>query len=150
MDRLLPGHERKRIIRGLREDIAVESAANRIPQVLAGLGDPKKLALSYAGEAAEQRPRWATGIIASGTALLLYWAIFGAYTLGMLAVVEQSGIGEAHSSFLFIEVTAFAEASRIGIGWESGISWLLVPLVIIGVVFILASRSWRLLRRRHA
>lgn len=146
LDSLVPGHERKRIIRVLREDIAAESPANRIPQVLAGLGDPKELALSYAGDAAVQRPRWNTGVIAGGAALLLYWVVFCAYVFGMLAVVEQAGIGEAQSRFLFIEVSAFADASHIGFGWDSGIAWLLVPLTVVAVVFLVASRAWRLLR----
>lgn len=148
LDSLVPSNDRKRTINSLRDDIAAESCRHGLDATLAGLGDPRTLAHSYTDDTTWPRPKWARGIIAAGTALLLYWIVFFAYALGMLAVVEQSGIGRAESRFLFIDVTAFADKSGIGIGWGGGFAWLLVPLIIVALLFLLVSRAWRVLTRK--
>lgn len=146
LDPLVPGRERRRILRALRESIDVESAEIPLSEVLAGLGSPRALALSHA-EGSPLRPRWIAGIVTAAVALVLYWAVFFSYLWGMLAVVDQFQLGEVHSRFLLIEVVAFAEADRFGVGWGGEPSWLLLPLAIIGAVFLATSRPWRALAR---
>lgn len=148
LDSLVPSRERKRIIGSLRDDIAAESSRHGMDATLAGLGGPRALAHSYTDGTTPPRPKWARGIIAAGAALLLYWIVFFAYTLGMLTVVEQSGIGHADSWFLFLTVTAFADESGIGVGWDSGLAWVLMPFAVVAIVFLWASRAWRVLMRR--
>jgi hypothetical protein len=145
LDWLAPGPERKRIVKSLREDIAAESAHHDVGAALAGLGDPERLALGYAGDA-RQGPRWSHGLAWSGIALFAYGVVFVAYVLGMLAVVEAAGLGQARSRFLLIEVTAYADQSGFGVGL-SGVAGLLIPLIAGAVVFLLASRTWRAFRR---
>jgi hypothetical protein len=84
-------------------------------------------------------------MVTAAIALVLYWAVFFSYLWGMLAVVDQLQLGEVHSRFILIEVVAFAEADAFGVGWGGEPFWLLLPLAIIGVVFLIASRSWRAL-----
>ncbi|MEN2741061.1 hypothetical protein ABCS02_25035 [Microbacterium sp. X-17] len=131
----------------LRSDIVAESSRHGIHDTSAGLGEPRTLARGYIDDTARPRPQWVAGTIFSGVALLLYWIVFFAYTLGMLAVVEQAALGHAESRFLFIDVTAFADKSGVGIGWSGGLAWLIVPLIIVAITFLLTSRAWRLLPR---
>ncbi len=147
LESLVSGRERKRIISSLRDDIDAESSLHGLRDTLAGLGNPRALARSYADGTTRPRPKWVSGIVAGGVALLLYWIVFFSYTLGMLAVVEQSGIGEAHSRFLFIDVFAFSGESGFGIGWGGGAAWVLVPTIIVAVVLLLVSRAWRVFIR---
>jgi hypothetical protein len=144
LDALVPGRERRRVVRSLRESIDVESATAPLSEVLAGLGSPRALATSHA-EGSALRPRWITGMVTAAIALVLYWAVFFSYLWGMLAVVDQLQLGEVHSRFILIEVVAFAEADAFVVGWGGEPFWLLLPLAIIGVVFLIASRSWRVL-----
>lgn len=146
LDSLVSGRERKRIIDTLRDDIDAELTSGSIEQALDGLGNPRRLAALYAEGIQRRRPRWIAGIVASGAALMLYWLVFLSYTLGMLAVVESSGVGESHSSFVFFEALAFSGADGIGIGW-SGDAALVVPVVLVTAVFVLVSRVWRLFAR---
>ncbi len=147
LENLVSGSERKRIISSLQDDIAAESSRHGLHNTLAGLGDPRALAHSYADGTTRPRPKWVSGIVAAGVVLLLYWIVFFSYTLGMLAVVEQSEMGEAQSRFLLIDVGVFASESGIGIGWGGGGAWVLVPLIIVSVVFLLVSRAWRVFIR---
>lgn len=148
LDSLVPGRERRRITASLRDDITTESSRHGLHDTLAGLGDPRTLARNYVDSAAPLRPKWSRGIVAAGAALLLYWAVFFCYALGMLAVVDQSSMAHAESQFLFIDVIAFSDASAHGVGWSGGFAWLLTPLIIIAVAFVLASCAWRAGNRR--
>ena len=115
---------------------------------LRGLGTPRVLALGYADGQTASRPRWSGGIVAAGVALFLYWIAFFSYTLGMLAVVNQYDLGEARSQFLFIGVIAFSHHDGIDVGWTSTWAWLIVPIILVGIVFLLSSRAWRAFGRK--
>lgn len=136
--------ERKRILRTLREDIQSDP---RPPQlVLADLGSPRTLAARY-GEGGRRRPLWSVGVISAAAALLTYWIVFGAFTGGMLAVVDAQAPMTADAVFIFVPVTAFSNEEGIGIGWSGGWEWLIVPTVIIAIFLLLGARAWRLFRR---
>lgn len=137
---------RKKVLRTLREDLAIEPRGVRV--ALHDLGPASSLAAQYA-EGERPRPLWSIGIITAGAALLIYWGIFYTYTLGMLAVVESNAIEEADSVFLFINVTAFSSQDAIGIGWHGGIAWLLVPITILTLAYIFGSRLWRIFQLRR-
>lgn len=137
------GAERKAAIRSLREQLAGDPRDLRT--ALSDLGPPTALAARYADEGV-RRPPWSIGVIIAGVALLVYWIVFLSYTGGMLAVVDSTAPGEAHATFLFIDVMAFSNADGVGIGWTSGWAWLVVPVVIVTIAFLLGARSWRLAR----
>jgi hypothetical protein len=145
LDALVSRGERKRILGSLRESILAESATAPLSEVLAGLGSPRALAASHA-EGSPPRPRWIVGIVTTAVALMLYWAVFFSYLLGMLAVADQFQLGEVHSRFALIDVVAFADTNGVGVGWTGGLAWLLLPLAIMGLVFLIASRLWRSVR----
>jgi hypothetical protein len=145
LDALVSGRERKLILGSLRESIVAESATVPLSEVLAGLGSPRALATSHA-EGSPPRPRWIVGIVAAASALVLYWAVFFSYLLGMLAVTDQLQLGEVHSRFALIDVVAFADTDGVGVGWTGGLAWLLLPLAVVGLVFLIASRLWRSVR----
>ena len=132
--------ERKAAIRSLRAELAGDP--RHIRTALRDLGPPNALAARYAEEG-QQSPTWSIGIITAGVALLVYWIVFLSYTGGMLAAVDSIAPGEAHSTFLFIDVMAFSNAEGIGIGWTSGWAWLVVPAVIVTIALLLGARSWR-------
>ncbi|MDY0914511.1 hypothetical protein [Rathayibacter festucae] len=136
--------ERRRILRTLRENIQSDP---RPPQlVLADLGSPRALAARY-GEGGRRRPLWSVGVISAAAALLTYWIVFGAFTGGMLAVVNAEAPMTADAVFLFVPVTAFSTEDGIGIGWSGGWEWLIVPAMVVAVSLLLGARAWRLFRR---
>lgn len=145
---LVSRRERKRILASLRADIDAEAMQHGLDATLRGLGTPRVLALGYSDGQTASRPRWSGGIVASGVALLLYWIVFFSYTLGMLAVVNQYNLGEARSQFLFIDVIAFSHQDGIGVGWTSTWAWLIVPIILVGIVFLVSSRAWRAFGRK--
>ncbi|MDN5756472.1 MAG: hypothetical protein L0J68_07070 [Micrococcaceae bacterium] len=143
----LPGAGRKNVIRSLRDDLLVEPRSTGA--ALRDLGPASGLAARY-GDEGMKRPLWSIGIITAGAALLVYWALFLSYVWGMLAAVDDAGAQQAHSAFLFlVPVTAFDTEAGVGIGWSSGLAWLVVPLVITLLAFALGARLWRLTRRRN-
>jgi hypothetical protein len=133
--------ERKAAIRSLREEL--EGDPRDIRAALKDLGPPNALAARYAEEG-QRSPMWSIGIIIAAIALLIYWTVFLSFASGMLAVVHSTAPGEAHASFLFIDVVAFSNATGIGIGWSGGWTWLGVPAAIVTIAFLLGARSWRL------
>ena len=145
---LVTRRERKRILASLRADIDTEAVQRGVDATLKGLGAPRALALGYADGQSASRPRWSGGVVTAGIALLLYWIIFFSYTLGMFTVVDQNDLGEARARFLFIDVVAFSNQEGIGIGWTSTWAWLVIPLILVGVVFLLSSRVWRMFGRK--
>lgn len=145
---LVSRRERKRILASLRADIDAEAMQHSLDATLRGLGTARALALGYSDEQTVPRPRWSGGIVAAGVALLLYWIVFFSYTLGMLAVVDQYDLGEARSRFLFIDVIAFSHQDGIGVGWTSSWAWLIVPIILVGIVFLVSSRAWRAFGRK--
>lgn len=143
----VPTRTRTSIVRSLRDEI--DADPRDLGDVLGDLGSPRVLAERYAEGASGPRPHWSAGAIWAGVALGLYWIVFGAYVLGMLAVVESTGAGRAESNFLSVPVEAVANGDAVGIGFTGGIAWIVVPLVIVAVVFAIGSRIWRLTRRSH-
>lgn len=142
----LPGSDRKNVIRSLRDELVAEPRTTTA--ALRDLGPASGLAARY-GDEGVKRPLWSIGIITAGAALLVYWALFLSYAWGMLAAVVDAGAQEADSVFLFlVPVTAFDTEAGVGIGWSSGLAWLVVPLAITLVAFALGARLWRLARRR--
>lgn len=145
---LVSRRERKRILASLRADIDAEAMDHGLDTTLSGLGAPRLLALGYSDGQTASRPHWSGGIVAAGLALWLYWVVFFSYTLGMLAVVDQYDLGEARSQFLFIDVIAFSRDNGVGVGWTSTWAWLVVPLILVAVVFLVSSRAWRAFGRK--
>lgn len=140
----LPGAQRKTAIKGLKQELAGDPRV--VGDALRDLGTPRVLAARHGDEGA-LRPQWCIGIVIAATALLVYWALFLAFTGGMLAAVESAALGSAESSFLFIPVEAFSSADAVGIGWAGGWAWLVVPAVITAIAFLTGARAWRALRR---
>lgn len=145
---LVGKRDRQRILASLRADIDTEAMQHGLTTTLSGLGTPRALALGYGDEPFESRPRWSIGGIVAGITLLLYWGVFFSYALGMLAVVDQHDLGEAHSRFFFVDVTTFSHHDGIGIEWTSAWAWLIVPIALVGTVFLVSSRAWRALGKR--
>ncbi len=141
----LRGRERKAVIKGLRAELVADP--RETGAALRDLGAPRILAARYADEGT-LRPLWSIGIVTAGAALLVYWALFLTYALGMLAVVEGTSTGSANSRFLFIPIEAFSSADAVGIGWTGGWAWLVVPAVIVLAAFLGGSRFWRAFQRR--
>ena len=144
LEGVLPGAERKATAETLRRELLADP--RNLATALADLGAPRVLAARYADEG-QQRPLWSMGVIIAGIALLAYWAVFLSYTGGMLAAVDSAGSAEADSTFLFVQVEAFSNSERIGVGWTSGWAWLLVPAGIVAVAFFAGARFWRALPR---
>lgn len=140
----LRGGERKAVIKGLRAELVADP--HETGAALRELGAPRILAARYADEGT-LRPLWSIGIVTAGAALLVYWALFFAFTGGMLAAVESAAPARAESSFLFIPVQAFASADTLGVGWTGGWAWLVVPTLVILVAFLAGARIWRAFRR---
>jgi hypothetical protein len=143
----LRGRDRKSAVRSLREEVAGDPRGVKL--ALADLGSPSALAARYADDA-PPRPLWSIGVVTAASALLVWWALFLCFTGGMLAAADHLAPAEATSTFAFVEVTAFSGPDGIGIGWTSGVAWLLVPTSLVLLAFILGSRSWRLLSGRHS
>ena len=154
LEEQVPGTERRVILKDLRAEI--DADPRPVGEVLDDLGCPAVLARGYGGGGdPPSRGGWA-GISTAGVALLLYWLVFFGYAAGMLGAVGSLGGGEATATFLGIPVTAFDRPGEYGIGWTgdtaagpAGWTWLLVPLVVVGVSFLLSSRIWRLWRARR-
>ena len=140
LEGVLPGKERRGIIRELRQALAADPRDTAA--ALSDLGSPRSLARQYAEDGA-RRPFWSVGAITAGAALLVYWTVFLAFTFGMLAAVESTGQAEAHGRFLFVDVLAFSGADGTGIGWTSEWAWLVVPAAIALAAFLLGARAWR-------
>lgn len=148
LEAVVSGRERRSIVRSLREDLTAERRP--MAAALGDLGSPRALAAQYAEDPTRLRPVWSIGIIWGGVAILAYWCAFALFTLGMLSVVEQSTLTEAHARFFFVDVLAFAGPDGIGVGWTGDLAWLLVPAVILAVGVLLGARCWRALpRARH-
>lgn len=145
LEEFAPGNRRKQVLRSLRDEVAADPRS--LTAIFRDLGPANALARNYVDDSDKLRPRWSIGVIMAAIALCAYWAIFLTYTGGMLAAVDEDPPGEAHSSFLFIQVQAFSNTDGFGIGWTSGIAWLVVPLVIGAAAFTLGSRTWRIFRR---
>lgn len=145
LDGRVPGRRRKEILNDLRNIIDAESEMSPLKEVLAGLGQPRELAVSYAEGTSKTHVPWTAGVAAGLAAMLVYWILLVTYTLGMLAVIHQVG-GEFNSHFFFVDVLAFSSADGIGIGWE-GDAALWFPLGLATLAFIGAGRVWRLFRR---
>ncbi|MGC3955378.1 MAG: hypothetical protein QM804_14220 [Propionicimonas sp.] len=151
LEEQVPGAERRTILKDLRAEI--EADPRPVGEVLDDLGRPSALAQRY-GEGRERRyPRWSAGVVAAAVALLLYWLVFFGFAAGMLAAIGSLGGGQATATFLGIPLIAFDRPGEYGIGWTgdaaaglAGWAWLLVPLLVVGVTFLLSSRIWRLWR----
>ena len=146
LEGVLPGRERRKIIRELRQELAADPRDTAA--ALSDLGAPGSLARQYAEDGA-RRPFWSVGAITAGAALLVYWTVFVAFTFGMLAAVESTGQSEAHGRFFFVDVLAFSSTDGMGIGWTSEWAWLVVPAVIALAAFLLGARAWRGARGRR-
>lgn len=147
LDGKMDARQRKGIITDLRSSIDADVASLSLEDVLSGLGKPEKLAASYLEGMVQSRPSWAAGVAAAICVLLVYWMFFLTYTLGVLAVATQAG-GEFASHFFLVEVMAFSGEDGVGIGW-SGDAALWFPLALAVLVFIPASRVWRVFGRRR-
>lgn len=145
LEAVVTGRERRSIIRSLRDELSVDQRP--MTTALADLGSPRALAARYADDPARLRPTWSIGVIWGGVAILAYWFSFALFTLGMLSVVEQSTLDEAHARFFFVDVLAFANEDGIGVGWSGDVAWILVPIVIIAVAVLVGARCWRALPR---
>lgn len=146
LEAVVRGRDRREIVRSIRDDLIAED--RRMPAALDDLGSPRALARRFGDEDAPLRPVWSVGIIWAGAALLCYWFTFALFALGMLAVVQQSDLDEAHARFFFVDVLAFANADGIGVGWTGDIAWILMPAVIVTVAVLLGARAWRAIPRR--
>jgi hypothetical protein len=144
LEGVVSASDRKRILRSLRDEI--DQDPRPLHAVLADLGSPRTLALRY-GEDGRPRPLWSVGALTAAAALVIYWIAFGAFTGGMLSVVDGAAPMSASSSFFFVTVTAFSDARGLGFGWSGGWEWIVVPLVICTVALLLGARCWRLVRR---
>lgn len=144
LEGMVPGAERKRIIRTLREEIDADMRS--LDAVLEDLGSPRTLAARYA-EGGTPRPLWSIGALIAGAALLTYWIIFGLFVGGMLAAVDSAAPMSADAVFLFVPVTAFSDDDSFGIGWSGGWAWLAVPAVITFLSLLVGARAWRFFRR---
>jgi hypothetical protein len=142
----LSGRDRKDAVRALREEVSTDPRG--VKRALADLGVPSALATRY-GDDAPPRPLWSIGIITAASALVIWWALFLCFTGGMLAAVDNLAPAEANATFALVDVTAFSGPDGIGIGWTSGIAWLLVPTCLVLLAFVLGSRSWRLVTTRR-
>lgn len=145
LDGKVPGRRRKAIVRDLRNIIDAETEMSPLQEVIAGLGHPRELAVSYAEGTPKTRVLWSIGAAAALVALMVYWLLSLTYSLGMLSVAHQAG-GEFDSHFFLVDVMAFSTAEGIGIGW-SGNAALWFPLALAALAFMGASRAWRLFRR---
>lgn len=145
LEAVLTGKERRATVKELRQALA--SDPRDTTSSLRDLGSPRTLARQY-GSDDDLRPLWSIGVITAGLALLLYWALFLAFSFGMVAAVDSNTPMEAHATFLFVKVTAFSSADSIGLGWTSSWAWLTVPAVISAVAFLLGARSWRITTSR--
>ncbi|MEG9247935.1 hypothetical protein V6S67_07545 [Arthrobacter sp. Soc17.1.1.1] len=146
LEGVLPGKARRATVKDLRQSLV--SDPRDMSSSLRDLGSPKALAEQYADDT-RRRPLWSVGIITAGAALLIYWTVFLSYVFGMLAAVESLGSSEAHARFLTIEVTAYSTAEAVGIGWTSDWAWLVVPIVIATLAFLLGARAWRAIAMRN-
>lgn len=142
LEAVLPGKDRRSIVKELRQ--ALTSDPRDVTASIRDLGAPKTLAEQY-GDDGRRKPLWSIGVIAAGTALLVYWTVFLSYVFGMLAAVESTGSTEAAATFFTIDVTAFSSADGVGIGWTSTWAWLVVPAAIAVMALLLGARSWRAL-----
>ncbi len=146
LEAVVPAAERRRIVRSLREEI--DQDPRPVEAALADLGSPRTLAARY-GEGGRRRPLWSIGVLTAGAALFIYWVVFLTFAGGMLAVVDAAAPMSAHAHFLFVPVMAFSNADGIGIGWSGGAEWLVVPLALMTLAFLVGARSWRLIRREE-
>ncbi|RAX47791.1 hypothetical protein DQ353_18480 [Arthrobacter sp. AQ5-05] len=133
--------ERKTAISSLRKELLADP--RDIGVKLHALGPPAALAARRAREGT-LRPLWSIGIIAAGVVLFVYWGLLLSFAAGMLAAVKNSGIAEAHATYLFVDVSASSSADGISIGWTSQGAWLIVSAVIIIGAFLVGARLWRL------
>ena len=141
LEGFLQSKERKAAIRSLRKEL-IEDPRD-INVALHALGPPAALAARCAREGT-LRPLWSIGIIATGVVIFVYWGRLLSFGAGMLAALTNSGITEAHATFLLIDVTASSNAAGISIGWTSQAVWLVIPAIIIILAFLLGSRLWRI------
>jgi len=142
----LAGRDRKDAVRSLRDEVSTDPRGVKL--ALADLGAPSALATRY-GDDAPPRPLWSIGIVTAASALAVWWALFLCFTGGMLAAVDNFAPAKANATFALVDVTAFSGPDGIGIGWTSGVAWLLVPTCLVLLAFILGSRSWRLITTRR-
>ncbi|MBP2265049.1 hypothetical protein J3A64_000513 [Pseudarthrobacter sp. PvP004] len=145
LEAVLTGKERRATVKELRQALAGDPRDT--PSSLRDLGSPKTLARQYAVDD-DRRPLWSIGIITAGLALLVYSALFLAFTFGMVAAVDANTPMEAHATFFFVDVTAFSSPDSVGMGWTSSWAWLIVPAIIGVVALLLGARSWRIFNRR--
>lgn len=148
LEGIVSGRERREIVRTIREDLAADERPMSI--ALDDLGSPRTLARRYADDESSPRPTWSIGIIWGGAAHLAYWFTFAVYTFGMLSVVAQSSLTEAHSRFFLADVLAFANDDGIGIGWTGDAAVILMPAAVDAVAVLLGARAWRALPSRRA
>lgn len=141
------GRERRSIVRGLKDDLNSEDPTRKMKDILRELGNPTRLAFSYAAEPSVLRPKWIAGAVSAAIAIGVYWVLMITYALGMLSALQQSGMKEAHSVFFFTPTSVFDSSVGFGASWDVSVQGVLVPVALGLVVFLLVSRSWRLFNR---
>lgn len=140
----MPGKRRREVLRELRTNLADASADVGMAQAIEDLGKPRRLAREFVEAEPRQRPAWSLGVLGAGAVLFVAMLAGLSYMFGMSDALLGSGGGTAEGGFLGIRVLTTATENELSWSW-SGWSW---PITIVATLaFLLASASWRLLRR---
>lgn len=142
----MPGRRRRAVLRELRTNLGEAAADVGMARALSDLGRPGVLARTFLDEEPPGRPRWVLGAVAASAvfAVWIYATLF--YTLGMLDALDATGTTvPARGSFLGTAVTAVSSDQELSAGFD-GLPWL--PLLLMVLAFLLASRAWKALPRR--
>lgn len=138
-----PGRAYRRIREDLRRDTLAAADDVGMRRALADLGHPRVLAERYIAEVGRRLPRWTTGIVAAGVAVLAVAYVVMGYAVGVLDTLRATGAGTLTMHPLGSTVTYTATADQRGVEGTWTWQWLLLYLVVAAVAFVPASRLWR-------
>ncbi|HMO12396.1 MAG TPA: hypothetical protein PKB06_13045 [Actinotalea sp.] len=143
-----PQREYRRIRDDLRRDTRAAATEVGMPEALRGLGDPRLLAERYVAETGRRLPRWTSGIVAAGFAVLALSFVVMAYAAGVLDALAATGTETVTMSPFGQPVTYTATADQLSVAGTYSWPWLVLYAAVAGVTFALVARVWRAWRRK--
>lgn len=141
----MPRQRRRQVLRELKANLGAAALEDGMPTAIDELGRPRALARQYLETEPRGRPTWYHGVFAVAAALVVWLLTLTSYVFGSIDTLLATGLSEpAEISFFGLSISTEAHETTIGATF-TGFWW--PGLIILVVIFLLASRIWRLLPR---
>lgn len=138
-----PGREKKALLAQLRGELDLAAADTSMASAVAAMGNPRQLAAEYRATLPAGRPRWAAGGLWATVAVIVWLILFLTFATALFQVADVGGADGVTARFLWAEVTAVDTPEEISIAADGSFA----GFGVLAVVFLVGSRSWRVLRR---